>query len=162
MHTTSPGWIAITASALLVSCWSPADSRPGLHLQGDVATLPSDWSFTDQYKEIALEVHTPYLLAHSVTIWCAAVGGHLYVGARAPETKRWPGWVDRDPDVRLRIGEEIYEVRLAPLDEGDRIALVRAAYASKYELPDPAPAASPPVRYWTVESRGSAPQHSSF
>ena len=150
---TSPGWIAIAAAAVLVSCWSPADSRPGLHLGGDVTATPSDWSFTNQYKEIELEVHTPYLLPHSVTIWCGAVGEQLYVGARAPETKRWPGWVDRDPDVRLRIGEKVYEVRLAPLDDGDQLARVRTAYASKYELPDPTPAESPPVRYWSVEPR---------
>ncbi len=161
MKATSAGWIAIAAAAVLVGCWSPADSRPGLHLAGDVATPPSDWSFTRQYPEIALEVHTPYLVSHSVTIWCAAVGGQLYVGARAPETKRWPGYVDRDADVRLGIGEKIYEVRLTPLDDRDRIAQVRAAYASKYELPDPPPAASPPVRYWTVDPRGSAPQQSS-
>jgi len=75
------------------------------------------------------------------------------VGARNPDTKRWPSWVDRDPDVRLRIGEQIFEVRLAPVDDPGRLARLRSAYARKYDLPDPPPEGSPPIRYWSVERR---------
>ncbi len=146
--------VALLAFAAgLAACIDPSDRRPGLHLSGDVAPFPDDWSFTDAHREVALEVHAPYLLPHSVTIWCAAHGGALYLGARDPESKRWPGWVDRDPDVRLRVGDAVYEVRLAPLGDEDRLADVRRAYAEKYELPPPGPDA-PPIRYWVVEPRG--------
>lgn len=142
--------VAIAAS----SCFSPEAQRPGLHLQGEVvATQPTDWAFTNDHREIAVEVSTPYLLPHSVTIWCAEVEGELYLGARDPDTKRWPGWVDRDPDVRLRIGSQVFEVRLAPLEETSRIARVQGAYAAKYDLPPSAAGEGPPIRYWRVEPR---------
>ena len=148
--------IVIALAIAGVGCGDPQDRRPGLRLSGDVATeIPSDWSFTNGHREIAIEVSTPYLLPHSVTIWCAEVDGRLYVGARNPDTKRWPGWVDRDPDVRLRIGEQIFEVRLAPVDDPGRLARLRSAYARKYDLPDPPPEGSPPIRYWSVERRES-------
>lgn len=146
----------------LLSCLDPSDRRPGTRLSGEVVTeLPADWSFTDGHKEIAIEVATPYLIPHSVTIWCASLDGVLYVGARDPETKRWPAWADADPDVRLGIGGKVYEVRLVPLDEAGDAALLarlRPTYAVKYALPAPPPDAPPgsvpPTRYWRVEARG--------
>ena len=146
----------------LSACIDPSDRRPGTHLTGDVvAELPSDWSFTDAHKEIAIEVATPYVIPHSVTIWCAALDGALYVGARDPDAKRWPAWVDDDPNVRLGIDGSVYEVALAPLDEqadAATLARLRAVYAAKYALPavppDAPAGAIPPTRYWRVGSRG--------
>ena len=137
----------------LAGCIAPQDSRPGMWLTGTPAPPPSDWSFTDDHREIALEVRAPYFLPHSVTIWCAALDQHFYVAARAPETKNWPGWVERRPDVRLLIGDEIYEARLALIEDSAQVARVRAAYTAKYALPDPPPEGAPPVRYWLVEPR---------
>ena len=150
MRTTRFG-ILIAIAAF--SCFSPEAQRPGLHLQGEVATTQPDWAFTNDHKEIAVEVATPYLLPHSVTIWCAEVDGELYIGARDPDTKRWPGWVDRDPDVRLRIGSQVFEVRLAQLEDTSRIVRVQGAYAAKYDLPAAAAGEGPPIRYWRVQPR---------
>jgi hypothetical protein len=158
LRTATTFLVALT----LLACLDPSDRRPGTWLSGEVvAELPSDWSFTDANKEIAIEVPTPYLLPHSVTIWCAALDGALYVGARDPDTKRWPTWVDDDPEVRLGIGGKTYEVALAPLDESadaPTLARLRAAYAVKYALPavpaDAPPGSIPPTRYWRVGPRG--------
>jgi hypothetical protein len=147
-------WIAISLASGILACIDPKDQRPGLRLRGEVASeLPSDWLFSNEYKEIAIEVSTPYLVPHSVTIWCAAADEQLYLGARNPETKRWPGWVEQDPNARLRIGEQVYEVKLSVIDDPKQISRVRRAYAAKYELPDPAPQGGPPMRYWRVEPR---------
>ena len=142
---------------LVLACASacqPSDRRPGLWLAGEPAPLPEDWSFTDAHGEIAIEVRTPYALPHSVTIWCASADGSLFVAARDPEEKRWPGWVERDPEVRLAIDGRLYEARLERIDDPDRIAPVRRAYAAKYRLDDPPPPDAPPLRYWQVVSRG--------
>ena len=136
----------------LVGCM-PQDRRPGLWLRGEVSSFPTDWSFTDEYQEIALEVRAPYLLPHSVTIWCASLDQRLYIGARDPDTKRWPGWVESRPNVRLGIDGNIYEARLSLLEDPDEIARLQARYGIKYELPDTAPEERPPLRYWRVESR---------
>ena len=146
--------IIIAIASALAGCFAPDDRRPGFHLGGEVvATPPSNWAFTNDHREIAIEVRTPYLLPHSVTIWCAEVEGELYVGARDPETKRWPGWADRDPNVRLGIGPRTFEVQLAPLEDATRIARVREAYAAKYDLPRTPAGEGPPIRYWLVGPR---------
>jgi len=113
-----------------------------------VSALPDDWTFTDDHREIAVEVSTPYLISHSVTIWCAQVGGTLYIAAAAPDTKNWPGWVEDDPAVRLKIGDGVYGVRLDQLADDAEIAAVQTAYQRKYELETIGGGA--PVRYWRV------------
>ena len=77
--------IAIAIAISLTSCFGPKDRRPGMRLPGEVTPTPSDWSFTNDYPEIAIEVRTPYFLPHSVTIACGTLDRNLYVGARDPE-----------------------------------------------------------------------------
>jgi hypothetical protein len=147
--------IAVAVAVGCVGCIDPKDQRPGLRLRGESAgEIPATWSFANDYKEIAIEVRTPYRIPHSVTIWCGVANGQLYVAARNPQAKRWPSWVERDPNVRLRIGERIYEVMLSVVDDPDQIAKVRRAYVAKYDLPDPPPEGGPPLRYWRVDPRG--------
>ena len=144
-------WLAVGVAALAAGCMDPVDARPGLWLSGEpAASPPGDWSFTDAHPEIAIQVATPYLVPHSVTIWCVSVDGDLYVAARNPDEKRWTGWVDRDPEVRLGIGSTLYDARLVPLEEEDVLARVRAAYREKYDYPDRSAGAAPPMRYWSV------------
>ena len=144
----------VLALAALAGCLSPSDDRPGLRLRGEtVEALPADWSFTDQFPEIELEVDAP-VFRHSVTIWCSAMEGVLYVGGRAPETKRWTRLVGRDPNVRLRIGGRIYDVALVPVEDPDVGERVRLAYTRKYKLPAPTLSSSPvSMRYWRVMPR---------
>lgn len=146
--------LGILLALAVAACFNPSERRPGTRLSGEVAAgLPADWSFTDAQPQIAIEVATPYWLPHSVTIWCAADAGRLYVAARNPDEKRWPGWVERDPNVRLLIGDTIYEVKLTRIEDPERIGQVRRAYAAKYQLPDSPPGEGPPMRYWSVGPR---------
>jgi hypothetical protein len=145
--------LAVLAVLFVTGCVDPADQRPGLRLSGGVVETPvADWSFTDAHSEIWIETRTSYLLPHSVTIVCAAGDGKFYVGARDPEHKRWVGNVERDPNVRLQIGERIYEVRLAPL-EGDAAEVAYLAYAAKYDREILPFNKRPNVRYWEVVER---------
>jgi hypothetical protein len=150
MHITRILALAVVV-ALLSSC-NPSDRRPGSWLSGEPAPYAADWAFTNDIQEIAVQVHTPYLIPHSVTIWCASLDGQLYVGARAPETKRWPGWVDRDPNVVLGIAGKLYDVTLLPLDDAATLSRLTPVYAHKYGLPD-TPEAAPRSRYWHVTPR---------
>lgn len=138
----------------LMGACDPQDRRPGLWLTGEVAdVVPADWSFSDDHREIALQVATPYLIPHSVTIWCAQVDGTLYVAAAAPEEKNWPGWVADDPDVRLKIADTVYAATLTELTDTAEIDAVRNAYAGKYEVANLGSGAS--LRYWRVGPPGA-------
>lgn len=142
--------LAVGAVLLLGGC-EPADRRPGLWLSGEQTAYPADWTFADEYQEIELQVATPYLLPHSVTIWCATLDGDLYIAAGNPEEKHWPGWVDDNPDVRLKIGDALYEARLIPLDDEALIRRVLAVQSKKYGFPMPEGPTG--ARYWRVASR---------
>jgi hypothetical protein len=147
-------YLGIVAAVVIVSACSPSDHTPGQWLRGNVVdTVPQDWTFTDEFKEIYVEVKTPYFIPHSVTIWCAQVDGKLFIGARDPETKNWPSWVDKNRDIRLKIGEDIYSVAAVDLTEEETLANVRSAYATKYDLSAPADGKPRKVRYWSVAAR---------
>jgi hypothetical protein len=140
---------------LLLSGCEPSDRTPGLWLRGEVVDPPpQDWSFTDAHKEIFVEVSTPYFLPHSVTIWCAHVHGQLFIGARDPETKNWPGWLDKNRDIRLKIGPHVYPISAADLSDDDTLQAIGTAYAEKYDLD---PAVKRDVRYWAIVPRGTPP-----
>ena len=94
----------------------PKDQRPGLWLTGELATEPvNDWSFTDDYGEIHLQTKTPYLMPHSVTVYCASYNGELYLlsayytGGTYPEMRSWNRNIVRDPRVRLKIGDQLFD-----------------------------------------------------
>ena len=120
-------------SFVLISC-EPSDRRPGLWLSGEVEAFPSDWSFSDDFKLIAVQVDTPYGLPHSVTIWCAQVDGNLYIAAGVPESKNWPGWVEMNPYIKLKFGDRVFGGRLQKLEDPDAIGSISTAYSIKYNL----------------------------
>ena len=147
-------YLGMVAAIVVISACSPNDRTPGQWLRGNVVdTVPQDWTFTDKFKEIYLEVKTPYFIPHSVTSWCGQVDGELFIGARDPETKNWPGWMDKNRDVRLKIGDEIYSVAALDLSDEETLAKVRAAYATKYDLPTATDVKPRRVRYWSVVAR---------
>ena len=104
---------------------------------------------------VASEIETRklYWIPHSVTIVCAATDGKLYVGARNPDGKRWVTNVDRDPEVRLKIGDRVYELRLVPVESADVREAVFSAYSAKYGWSTSAPEERPPFRSWEVVER---------
>jgi hypothetical protein len=145
--------LLVLISLLLSSC-EPSDTRPGFWLSGEVEAFPPDWTFTDDFKQIALQVATPYGLPHSITIWCVQVDGSLYIAARAPESKRWPGWVEDDPAVLLKIGERLFEGQLQKLNDTGGITAVGDAYMTKYQLKTSlASTEGPGSWFWLVRAR---------
>ena len=118
------GLIVVCAVVLLVvlsvTGLEPRQRTPGLWLKGNVVTTPvTDWSFTDQVDTVEVQTRTWYLVPHSVTTYCVALNGRLYVdsfyraGAEYPHGRSWNENVARDPHVRLKIGNNLYDVTLA-------------------------------------------------
>lgn len=149
--------IAISCCAALllqsVACSiEPSDERPGFGLSGEIVTGPVEsWSFSDEFEDVFIETQTRYFLPHSVTIWCVAIGTQLYIAALNPEEKHWVANVRRDPNVRLKIGDRIYEQRLEPITDAGTIAFIDRAFESKYG--DDEPESDEPTAYWRVVAR---------
>jgi hypothetical protein len=147
--------VTLLLACLLASgCVDPKDRRPGLRLSGDVVSEPvEDWSFTDAQPEIFVEVSTPYLLPHSVTIVCTTIDGQLYLWALNPSEKRWVAYVERDPDVRLEIGDAIYEQRLETVDDPELREAIYRSFAAKYARDVAPPEERPEFRAFRVVER---------
>jgi len=111
----------------------PKERRPGLWLSGSVVTTPvTDWSFTNQYPTIFVETHTWYGIPHSVTTSCVSHDGRLYLtsvyreGAQFPGDKFWNRNLLRDPHVRLKIGDQLYDRTLSLVtDAAERQAVLQ-------------------------------------
>jgi len=112
---------------------TPGRSYPGLWLSGNLVTTPvADWSFTDNIRTVKIQTNTWYLLPHSVTIWCIAYNGQLYVATYDAPVRSWPRNVARDPHVRLKLGNDLYDRTLSVVTDSTEREGVLQARAKKY------------------------------
>ena len=126
-------------SFLRVVGYEPKDTSPGLWLSGDIVSESiTDWSFTNEIDEIFVETRTPYLVPHSITTYCGVYDGNFYLfsayyeGGEFPYARRWNQNVIRDPRVRLKIGEEIYQQNLRFVKDESSKAPIHSAFVDKY------------------------------
>ena len=122
---------------LRVTGLDPHERIPGLWLTGTVSAAPAtDWSFTDKIVTVKVQTSTPYLLPHSVTTWCIAYNGQLYLATSGAAVREWPRDVARDPHVRLKVGDQLFDATLMVVTdpaEREGVLQVRAKkYNQKY------------------------------
>jgi hypothetical protein len=102
-------------------------ARPGLWLEGEVVTTPvTDWSFVNKVEHpgqslntVLVETRTPYFIPHSVRTVPFVRDGQLYIRSHQhrmdlqfPNDKSWTSNVARDPGVRIKIGDKLYEATM--------------------------------------------------
>lgn len=121
--------LALALAAAIAGCGRPFLLLPGGALEGTTGPAPGSWSFTDEVSTVQLETRPadPY----SVNIWATAAGEHLYVHAGANRSA-WVEHLEADPDVRLRVGETIYELRAARVATQEEFDRFSDAYERKY------------------------------
>ena len=125
---------------LLLSACEPKDRRPGMWLSGTLITNEStDWSFTAEYPEVFVETRPWYGVPFSVTTVIGTRNGHLYVPSiyeqelPFPGSKYWNSVIKENADVRLKIGENLYEMQASPVNDPLEFREGLAALADKYE-----------------------------
>ncbi len=125
--------------ALRVVGVEPRDQRPGLWLVGERVTGPvPDWSFTNDHDEILVQTRTRLLIPHSVTAYCAVYDGDLYLfsayyeGGTFPDGRAWNRNVMRDPRVRLKIGDRLFDRTVSHVTDPELRAAVHDRFAAKY------------------------------
>ena len=124
---------------------NPKDQRPGLWLSGTVQEAPvSDWSFTDEHEEIFVQTNTRIGIPHSVTTYSTDYQGDFYLfsayygGGNFPDDRAWNRNVMRDPRVRIKIGDNLYDRQLNYVaDESIRQAVHRELEAKYPEWNSP-------------------------
>ena len=104
---------------------------PGLWLKGEPATTPvADWSYTDKIPQVKIQTQSRFLLPHSVTIWCAVYNGNLYVTSH--RGRMWVEDIMRDPHVRLKIADQVFDRTLSVVDDPVEKAAVLQTKGKKY------------------------------
>ena len=127
--------LALLLVVLRITGLNPHDGIPGLWLTGDLVTTPvTDWSFTDKVPTIKLQTQSRFLLPHSATINCGAYKGQLYVTSTysAGLPRSWNVNVMRDPHVRIKIGDKLYDRTLVVVTDPAERQGVLEAKAKKY------------------------------
>ena len=115
-------------------------ARPGLWLKGEVVTTPvTDWSFVEQaphpgrsLNTVLIETRTPYFIPHSVRTLPTVRNGELFIRSHQdrmdvafPQDKSWTSNVARDPRVRIKIGDKLYEATMVLVtDRAEAIAFL--------------------------------------
>ena len=123
---------------LRVTGLDPQERRPGLWLTGDVVTTPvTDWSFVAQYPTDKLQTRSWYLLPHSVTTNFIVSNGQLYLTSiflpgTFPQSKSWTTNIVRDPQVRVKFGNQLFDCNLSVVTDPAEKAPLIEAYAKKY------------------------------
>jgi hypothetical protein len=113
---------------------------PGLWLRGNVVTTAvTDWSFTDQYQNAKLQTRDLFGLPHSIGTYCVSYNGQLYLTSvyapglpPYPHGRRWNENVARDPHVRIKIGDNLYDRTLVYVTDPDERAAVIQNKREKY------------------------------
>lgn len=130
------GVLVFTLVIVRITGLNPSGPRPGLWLSGKLITTPvADWSFANSYPTIAVQTNTWYLIPHSVTIWGVGYQDRLYLQAIG----NWKRNVIRDPRVRLKIGNELYDRTAAYVNDPAEYWIVaqnmNKKYGNKWPLP---------------------------
>jgi hypothetical protein len=131
-------FLALVLVILRITGVNPRGPRPGLWLSGSLVTAPiTDWSFADSYPTIEVQTNTWYLIPHSVTIYCGSYQEHLYLQAFG---KMWKRDVARDPHVRIKIGNNLYDETTAyyvtdPTEFWGVARSMSRKYGEKWPLP---------------------------
>ena len=135
---------AIVASVILalvvlsVTGLDPKGHRAGLWLKGDVTTYPANWGFAAKSPTLMIETHTGYLIPHSVNIYFVTDKDDLYLhadyppGGKFPSGKVWTANVARDPNLRIKIGNQVFDCRAVLLSDPAEFAILFENFRKKY------------------------------
>jgi hypothetical protein len=131
--------VVLLLVVLSITGLAPRQRTPGLWLKGALVSTPvADWSFTDQVSTVEVETRTWYGLPHSVTTYCVCYYGQLYLdsfyppGVEYPHGRSWNENVARDPHVRIKIGDKLYDRALIHVTDPAEKAALRELKAKKY------------------------------
>ena len=126
-------WYAAGIAATLLCACGPIGPFPGGALDGETGSRSvEDWSFSDDHKNIQLE--TAPADPYSVTLWCVAHEGQLYIAAARGAESTWAQNLLDDPSSKVRIDGTLYERRAVRVTDADEISQALDMFIAKYDF----------------------------
>lgn len=98
-------------------------------LEGEVALPPA--SYTDVARQEIIQFETNPSEPYSVNLWVIGEGERLYVYAGDSETT-WVQNIAADPNVRIKLGAAIYELRATRVTDAEEFEWFAKAWDEKY------------------------------
>ena len=121
-------FLLIIISSGIIGC-SENIPFPSGKLQGKLTPTPNDWTEVAEARVVELETKPadPY----SVKLWIIGFSDRVYVHAGA-NLARWVENVIANPDVRLLIGDRLFELVAARVTDQSEFDEFSQHYESKY------------------------------
>ena len=98
-------------------------------LEGRVVPLPQ--SLDQIVEDNIIQLETRAGDAYSVNLWVVEVANHLHVFA-GDNKANWVGDIEQNSNVRLRSGDEIYELAAVRVNDPEMFAAFSNAWEAKY------------------------------
>ncbi len=116
---------------ILLGC-EPMGPISGGALSGDIQPVPDNWDFTADIKIVQLETRPqdPY----SINIWVVNEGAKFYIASGNGDEAKWVGYIVANPDIKLRIDQNIYELSASRVTSESELKKVRQLYEEKYDM----------------------------
>ena len=130
--------VILALAVLSITGLEPNGHRAGLWLKGDGTKCPADWSFASKYPTLMAETHPWYLIPHSVNMYFVTDKDDLYLhadypsGGKFPSGKSWTAAVARDPNVRIKIGNQVFACKAVLNTDPSEFATLFEAFRKKY------------------------------
>lgn len=121
-------WVWLALLALATGC----GPIPGGALSGQPADAPADWTTELEDGHAICEIESRPTDPHSIQLDCFVYGGSLYVQShRWALSSWWPVrswaavWIEH-PDVRVRIGDALYDLTAKQITDAPERASILA------------------------------------
>ena len=138
--------IFVLAATASYAFYCPCERIPGVYLLGDEVAEPvADWIFVNDVRLCQIQV-AGELLPHAINLNCMSSGGAAYLSCSYCAGKLWSNAAVDDPLARLRVGGNVYPVRLERLTEPERLDVAWQARSAKLGLP---PEQRRPDHWWS-------------
>ena len=117
-----------TLTFVLTACDGPFIFTAGGELSGSVVEPPDTWVLAEDSALAQLETRPedPY----SINLVYVQIDGHLYVYAGNTQTE-WVQHIEQNPQVRIRINENIYPMRAIRVYDNDEFIAFADLWASR-------------------------------
>ncbi len=119
----------LIALAIILFFAAPVGPLPGVFIGGADTPVPATWPDTSDLHEVQLQVGEG-APSRVVIIWVIQVDGTLHV-VGSKSRSGWTSAIAQGGQVRLRMGDNTYDLRATPVTDGFEPIL--EAYVAKYE-----------------------------
>jgi hypothetical protein len=108
----------------------PIGPMPGLNIGGTQQPAPESFEFAQDHELLTIRTLLGGWLPQVHNIWGVGVGDAVYAMA-VPEAS-WRARLEDDPEVLIRIGDNVYRLTATVVDDADEIQAAFDAYVAKY------------------------------